>query len=345
MTVVYRADVRDVIGELLILAMILFYFPVKEAVRRDPRALQRLLLIIGWFALFVAVRNFFVFRRALSEAEYLWEIIEGRIALNEVILMMASLIALTLLIYARRFGEWITLLVAFVVSFAGLVITQSRAYWASFLLGTLLLFIFVEWRKKGQILLMIGGGLGGFALLGWLIYPDFVRLIVVGLVDRFVSLSTAFTDDISLVNRFYETGQVWEYVKQNPVVGYGAGTAYQYYNVIYKVTRDWSFIHNGYISLWFKFGVFGLAFMLYFWLASIVNGFRLFRNRKLDRETRLAGLAAAVCLSAETLVANTSNPFLIADATLLMAMLAGVVSGLRQRVKMLPVSGVHDTRE
>ncbi len=327
----FNARPDAMVGEALTLSMILFYFPVKEAVRRDPKALRRIGLLIGWFALFVAVRNLFIFRRALGEAEYLWEVTQGRIALNEVILMMASLFGLTLLVYATRVRERLVLAGAFLISFAGLVITQSRAYWASFLLGALLLFLFVEWKKKGQIVGLVAIGLGGFLLLGWLLYPAFVQLMIVGVVDRFTSLATATTEDISLVNRFYETRQVWEYVKENPVLGYGMGTPYRYYNVIYKLTRDWTFIHNGYISLWYKFGIAGLGAMLVWWGISIVNGFRLFKKRSLPRAVRFAALAGAVCLSAETLVANTSNPFLIADATLMMAIMAGMINGLAQK--------------
>ncbi len=76
--------------------------------------------------------------------------------------------------------------------------------------------------------------------------------------------------------------------------------------------------------------------MVYFWGKSIWNGLRLFRMRQAPRLLRLTGLSAAVCLIGEALVANTSNPFLISDATLMIALFGALASGSLAYARRLP---------
>lgn len=341
-TLLFEGRMTNFMGEGLALSMIVFYYPVKEAVRDHRRALVHLALVVSFFGIFAAVRNLFIFRRALSEAVYLWQVTTGRIALNEILLMVPALGALTLLIYARPIGRRLILLFAFLLFFTGLIITQSRAYWISFLLGVLLLFFAVDWRRRARILLLMLIGVSGFLALGALLFPGFLKLFFIGVVDRFASLATATQTDISLLNRFNETRAVWEHIKANPILGYGMGTPYQYYAFIYKATRDWSFIHNGYVALWFKYGLAGAGLLLFFWASSLRHAFLLFRRTDVGRAIRLAALVTFVCLGAETLVANTSNPFIIEDGNLMFAILAGVVAGCRERIDRTPPADEQD---
>jgi O-antigen ligase len=212
---------------------------------------------------------------------------------------------------------------------------QSRGYWAAFLFGGLALFVFTDRRRKAYILLLMTGGLAALLLIGLVLFDNFISIIVEGVIERFATLGTAITSDVSLVNRFYESMAAWDRIKVNPILGYGMGTRYHYFNLTVDATRDWAFVHNGFVGLWYKFGLVGLGLMLYAWGRSIWNGVRLFRCRQAPRVMRLAGLIAAVCLIGEMLVANTSNPFLIADATLMIALGAGLTSGGRAYMQPL----------
>ena len=323
----FGADLRVIIGEALVLVMLAFYFPVKEACSQSRRATLIVLGLIFWFALFASVRNVLEYRAALSSATKLYEIATGRVPLNEVLLMMPSLLMLVLLLYARKWRSRVLLLGCFMIVFAGLILTQSRGYWAAFLFGGMALFLLADRRRKGRILILMSGGLAVVLLLGLLLFEDFMTIIVGGIIERFASLGSAITSDISLVNRFYETAAVWERIKANPILGYGLGTPYEYFNLTVDNTRHWAFVHNGYAGLWYKFGLVGMSALLFFWARSIWNGIRLFRMTEAPRLLRLAGLSAAVCLVAETLVANTSNPFMIADATLMVALWGSLASG------------------
>ena len=53
----FGAKIDTIIGEGLVLVMLLFYFPVKAACARSPRATKIVLGIIFWFAFFVSLRT------------------------------------------------------------------------------------------------------------------------------------------------------------------------------------------------------------------------------------------------------------------------------------------------
>lgn len=332
----FGAQLTVIFGEILIFILMAFYFPIRDYCARDPKHVRNIVYVVCWFALFVSVRNLIDYRQGLSSAEILEEIISGRVALNEVLLMMPALGAMTFLIYARQWKERLIVAGLFILFFGSLIITQSRGYWMAFFLGALALFVLTDTRRKFRILIFFLSGLAGFLLIGYLLFPEYVTLISAGLIDRFASLGTALTSDISLVNRFHESTAVWEYIRVNPVIGYGMGTPYSYFNIITDNTREWSFIHNGYLGIWFKFGLIGLSLLMYFWARSIVTGIRLFYRREASLFLRIAVLAATVSLIAELLVANTSTPFQIADATLMITLLAAVISGCEKLLARSP---------
>lgn len=326
--ILFGAKMSVIIGEALILLMIGFYFPVADLIRRNPEKTKRILLVICWFGLFVSLRNIQEYRTEVTTAEKLYQVLSGRVALNEVMLMMPSLGALTFLLYAETWKQRFILAGLFLLFFASLIVTQSRGYWMAFFLGALALFWFTDLRRKANIMLLFLCGVIGFISIGYLLFPQYAPLVIAGMAERLGSLTTAITSDISLVNRFFESMAVWEYIKANPVLGYGIGTPYEYFNIISDHTRRWAFIHNGYLGMWYKYGIIGLGLLLYFWLRSIWSGIQIFRTASIPRFYRVTALACTVCLIGEMLVANTSTPFQSEDPTLMITLLAAILSGL-----------------
>ena len=323
----FGARLSVIFGEALILIMLAFYFPIKEACAENKKHVRDMLLVLCWIGCFTAVRNLIEYREGLASADKLYQILTGRVSMNEVLLMMPALGALSYLIYAGTWRMRIVLAGLFILFFGSLIVTQSRGYWVAFLLGALALFLLTDARRKGRIVVLFGSGLIGFLIIGFVLFPDYILLVSAGVIDRFASLGTALTSDISLVNRFYESKAAWSYIKTNPILGFGMGTPYEYFNIISDHNRNWSFIHNGYIGVWYKYGLVGLGLFMTFWLRSIYTGIKLFKRESAPRELRLAALAATICLIAELLVANTSTPFQIADGTLMLTMMGGIING------------------
>ena len=152
-------------------------------------------------------------------------------------------------------------------------------------------------------------------------------LLVYGVAERFVSIFSATTADISLVNRFTESLGVWEYVKTNPILGYGLGVEYRVHDIIYDATIVKTFIHNGYIALLYKFGIWGAGLIFYFFWSVLRRAYRVYRSHDLALNTRLAGLAVIGAFASFSVSALTSNPIFINDAMFVISILAGIAAG------------------
>ena len=334
----FNGNVYGIFAEWRALVLLAFYFPVKETVREHRNGAAIVLTAIAFVGLFVAVRNLINYREMLLSATQLWQIARGRISTNDNLLMIASITGLVMLVFARRRHHQLVALAAFVMYFSGLILTQSRGYWLAFLVGAGIVWLVVDRRTKRRMFLLTAGG--GIALLvvGLVFLQDYVALVYTGLIERIVSLKSAASADISLVNRFRETAAVWHKIVRNPILGYGMGVSYEFFDITRGASETDAFVHNGYVSLWYKYGLLGLGLMLTAWLGSIVRGIRAFSVRTGPPAVRLAGLIAASALSAFMLSCITSNPFFLNDTLFAFAILMGASSGALDRVNTLSMS-------
>ena len=233
-------------------------------------------------------------------------------------------------VYSKTVRQFVLFGLAFVCFFTGLVITQSRGYWVAFIVAGLSLFFIADKRIRLKLVVWVLTGLIVTLVVGYTLLPNLASLIFEGLWERLTSLGSAFTNDISLVNRFYESKTVWAYITSNPILGYGIGASYSYFNIIEDSTRNWAFVHNGYVGIWFKFGLIGLIVLLTVWLRCIIGAIASFKTTQ-PKFASLVSLICALCLISLAVVANTSNPFLKEDTMLMFAVMTGFVSGYRDR--------------
>ena len=220
-----------------------------------------------------------------------------------------------------------------VLVFAGLILTQSRGFWVAFLVGGVVLFFILRRTQRIRLVTFVSVSFLVAGLMGFVFFKDYMLLIVGGLADRFGTLESALTDDVSLVNRFIESGAVFERIRENPILGYGMGVPFRFYDMTFSSTREDTFIHNGYISLWYRFGIWGLGLMLIAYGAAIWRGFQAMRSAA-DLMTRVAATAAVTALLAYSLPAITSNPFHLNDGLFMYGVLFGVTAGASARAKL-----------
>ncbi|WP_457651785.1 O-antigen ligase family protein [Rhodocaloribacter sp.] len=336
LTILFGGDLQVMLSEWLSLSMLAFYFPVKEVCARYPEALKRLLIVLAWLGLFVALRNFYEYWLGFTGATHLWQIASGRVTENEHVLMMLGLATLILLLHVKRLRHKVAFLLLFGFFMAGVVIGQSRALWVSFALGVIIIFLLIDRGKKVQLILITTSGIIFLIILGILFFNDFFSLIVLGLINRLGTLETAATSDISLINRFVEMKVVWDYILRNPVLGYGLGVPYHYYSLVYELTHETSFIHNGYLGALYRHGLIGSSLLFVYFFGTLWQGFRVWRHSELPLLARLTGLIVVGAFLAEALVANTENPFTNSDRTLMIGVLSGLVAGIRARYHSVP---------
>lgn len=320
------------LGETRSFMMLLLYFPIREAVRSEPGGVHRVVAAFLVIGLASAAWNAYTLWSAFHSASELWEIIDIRTAYGESTLATSFLLGMGLLVGLRR-RPWAQVAVAAVVSalFVGLVMTKSRGYWVATIVGGAVTFALLPRTERARVFKLGFAVAVGIAVAGTLFLGKYLSLLVAGIAKRFLTLGSATTADVSFINRFYESAAAWELIKENPIAGYGFGVAFSRYDLVFKATMDWSFIHNGYVGMWYKLGLWGLALMLTAWVSCIAAGVRASRAPSLPVSERILAATCVGALLTLVITMNTSNPFLLADQTLVVTVAFGLASGLVQR--------------
>jgi O-antigen ligase len=110
-------------------------------------------------------------------------------------------------------------------------------------------------------------------------------IVLYGLADRFLSFRD-LSQDVSLMERLLESRTILDRMAYNPIAGYGLGVTYDRYYMVLGNIIPTSFIHNGYLSAWFKLGLPGLAVCLAIMALLVTGTFRWIRQGHADM-TRL----------------------------------------------------------
>lgn len=154
-----------------------------------------------------------------------------------------------------------TALFGSLIAIGGIVASFNRAIWAGFAVGAFLLLILKPRTRHSAVLpvivLFTFAGFGAASL--FIAKPRAAD----ALVERITSINEEGQRGSSLGFRFDENQQALEALRHSPLVGTGLGSEYK--RVYRQLSTaggfdiETSFIHNGYLSLWLKLGVFGLV--------------------------------------------------------------------------------------
>ena len=329
----FGADPYDFRADLLATLPFALYFPVKDVCARGRRGALAVAGVLAWLGAVAVVTNVLRYRAVIASADAVWEIADARFITGETAITAGLFLSLAGLATARYGLRRVALAVATAAFAGGLVITKSRGFWVSAVLGVAFLGVVLPGADRRRLVVWGGAGVALLVAASVVALGDQLTLIVVGTVERFATLATASTQDLSLVNRFRETSSAVAVALENPVLGYGWGVQVTRFNIIFGITETWAFVHNGYVALWLKTGLWGLALMMTVWVGGIVRATRTGRGRALAPLDRAVALGAAATLVAFSLVANSSNPFSILDQMLIVTLLLGLTNGLADRAE------------
>ena len=328
--VLFGGDAYDFRADLQAALFFPFYFPVKEVVRKAPHGPRILLAVVIGLGLFAAVVNMLDLRSTLQSATKVYEIVDARAGEGMMQVSAAILTAFALLASPRARTVQLAVLSVLAVLLVGLVVGKSRAYWVAVVLGVGALGVLLPGADRRRLVVALVVGAVGVGVVGVLLLGDQLALIGAGAIDRLLTLGSG-SRDLSLANRFVETQAALDRIVTNPVLGHGWGTQVTHYSLVSYGTMTWAFLHNGYVALWFKLGVWGLGLMVFAWLSTLARSVLTVRFRPLppDEQALLAGVGASLTIF--LLTAATSNPFSIMDQMLTVAILFGAANGVVQR--------------
>ncbi len=323
----------EIVGQYQAFIPILLYFPLKETCARErlgPEIVAGALVVLGIAA---AAENAVMTRAALQDATKLYEIIDVRSAYGELMLMASTVTVAGLLMSTRGVRRFAPLLLVFGIVVAGLILSKSRGFWVAALFALGVLFVVARSDQRARL---VGFGLAGFGLFvgaAFALVPQYAMLLGTGIAKRFLSLSTAGSADLSLLNRFAENAGIRQAIAQSPILGHGWGATYSYHSLLVQGTRVWGFTHNAYFGLWLKVGLWGLGLALAVWVGSAIAGLTALRDLRLTPRHRALAGAAGAALVGVSLVAYTSSPFELADQMTVLTTLWALAQGTAQRVR------------
>ncbi|GAB5520440.1 MAG: hypothetical protein RhofKO_26910 [Rhodothermales bacterium] len=332
--VLYGASTTLIISELVSLAVLVFYFPVREACVRYRHGVWVVLVVFVLIGMYTGARNAYMLYKGLGNAEFIWQVAKGRIILNDYVLMATSVFTLAFAITAPTTRRLIFWLPAFLATFGGLLVTQSRGYWLTFSVAALVLFIFVSTHEKRRMVILGVVGLLAAGVVGMVFLGDLFEILLAGLINRIFSIESAATSDLSVVNRWYETAAAWQMIKVNPILGYGPGVVYPFFDLAEMLSLPDSFVHNGYVHMWFKYGIVGMVMLVVFLVGTMVRGFRLSRRATASSMARRIGLAGGAIIVGTLPAIITNNPLFLSDSLVMIGIAAGLVAGMHQRTRL-----------
>lgn len=332
LTVLFGGELAAAATECLSLSMLALYFPIREMIERDEDGLKIAVGVVLAFGFVGATRVLGSVRSALSDAEYAWQVAQGRVPMNETLLYSASLLSLCLTALARRWRTRTLLLGAFTVFTMGMIMTQWRAYYLGWAIAVAALVVWgsarVRWRTTQLIVLATVVG----SVLAVVVLGDTVVIAAVGIAERVLSIGSANSSDVSLLNRYLEYKALWPIILESPLFGHGPGVSFSFYDAIYKATWVKSFAHNTYLILWFKFGLIGLVTFVTVWGYSLVSALRLRKTAHTEFE-RTVALYVAVALAGLTVSSLVSVALVTDDTAFNFASLFALSAGLRSRAR------------
>ena len=341
----HRAPTAGIVGETTGFSTILLFLPVCELVRRHRHGPQIVGAILIWFGVWTSVRNTLDAYAAITGATQLWEIADVRAAYGDLPLHIGAVIAFGTATALR--GRALTMLSVALgtVCLIGVFLAKSRGFWVDLGFALVLLFVFSPSKSRTRLLA------GGVATVSLLLVPLVVVLgpvaavMLTGALNRFTTIGNSLTADVSLINRFFETEAVWDRIQTNPVVGHGFGTPFSYHSLITDGVMMESFVHNGFVGVWYKLGLWGLLAVVSLWIATGIGGVWASRYApRLSRVERGLALSGGVAVLSILPTITTSNPFLLFDTLVVLTVTMALSYGLFQRNSAPELDGFGGVR-
>jgi len=304
----FGADLVSIRGEAIAFTMLAIYFPIKEFCTRDKHGPVIILAILVWMGIWVTADNFLTARQTFAEATMLWEIADVRIAGRELLLTFAGVILLAVLPTLKKKVHVVGVIVLLTVLLGGLLLTKSRAYWVEYLVAVIVLFAISPGRERKRMAVWCITAAIVIVSFSMLFLSSYVDLLMAGTSTRFATLGAASTD-LSLLNRFVEAEAVLKKVWRNPILGYGFGTDYSFFNIISYTTLTKSHIHVALVAVLYKFGLWGSVLVAYTWILSMLGAFHGSRRKMITTFERSLLRGIFACSFSMILPALTTSVF------------------------------------
>ena len=247
-------DIRLGMREASACLTLLFYFPVRRTLknRRDVLFVVGAVALLGLINGYVNVVNY---QEKVIASALEYGAVNARSAMNEVLSSVLVCASFSIVLLGKTMKERLAGLVG-LAGFSGLlVLSLSRGPILATGFGCVVALVLAAPGKIGRVssylLLAVVINLAA----AWILFPEFVTSIGENISDRFAAIEQ-ITGDKALGSRFLETQAIaQEFIPASPMIGYGFGVPYDYYDAAFGTSFTSYYTHNGYLSPLSKFGI------------------------------------------------------------------------------------------
>lgn len=270
---VHGGDATAFLKELLYHQTMLLYFPIRNTMT-ERKYLLRMISVILVLGVINAVNNLVTYQERVVESALEFGMVGARVASFEVLGTVMVIVGFTILAYAKKPWTYVLGLGGMAIGVASVVMSLSRGPIFASLLGMLVIIALVPAGKSikliGTAIITLILNLVALSILA----PTFAESILDNIEDRISSVGKLDVDK-SLDSRVAESEALLEYIPKSPMIGYGYGVQYKFFDDPYSFTAKVLFIHNGYLYPFYKYGIpLGLLFLSVFFyplVAGVVN--------------------------------------------------------------------------
>jgi hypothetical protein len=242
-----------------------------------------------------------------------------------------AIVVLTLMLFepSRRPRFWP--IVVFCVLIGHQIITFTRGFWLALLVAVpFACALYVRrgegmgrrWRKVMGTLGLVAIVLLPMAavastLVGW---SEIMDMIGSRFASSFQTKNTPET--VSNIVRLVELRTTMKFILEQPLLGYGHGATLIVRQFFYPTTGAQWWVHQSYVMIWFKQGLFGLLALLWVLFAATRTGIAGIRHE----DPRVAGwfAASAACTVFAAIVGLTNYYFFMVTLSFLLALVWGI---------------------
>ena len=315
------ASTKAAITEITYFLGLLGYFAYRKYF--EKLWFRKALLAVGIVVLlFVAIRNIIHYQEILLAATVQWQAEKARSAANEILLLTGCIGSISYIIYAKSMIKRSAGVLIFIIFLGDLIITQSRGYWLAFFIATLAIWSIGSRLVKKQIVLYLTLFLITTISLGYFYFNDLFFLVFNALGERFSTVTNLASGKVgaSLKERVLESQTILERIFHNPVMGYGFGVTYPRYYYLEQAYKIFYYVHNGYLSIWYKLGLAGFVIMISYSFLVLKDSYTIYKQHININVKRIA-LTIFGVMAGILVVNNTSPQYMTFDSLLLMGLM------------------------
>ena len=260
--------------EFLLFVPLLFIFPVRKEARKEGGK-NWIIWTFLTMSIVVALFSVVKYRLDLSAAKYLWQIAADRQQREESLYMVSIMVLSAFLVGRHRWKPMILVLLA--IDLFALAITFSRGYWITTAVGLFALVFLLRGQARRRMITLSALAMLLAFVVGVVILPRIFGALFTGIGERFSSVSI---NTLSLQDRLAESEAVLHKITMSPIVGYGLGALFSFFDIIRHGTIETWYIHNGYLFILFKFGIVGFCLFFAMYLKRVLTLMNLWRRTK-----------------------------------------------------------------